>query len=222
MDFLKSVFEAAQDGKLSFDELKDACKKEGIKLANLATGDYVSKQKYTDDLGVRDTKISTLESTLSTRDADLAEVKSQLENAGADKEKLATLTTQLNDLQNKYTADTKKLEADMLNQRKTFAVRDYANSKKFTSQAARRDFENYLMAKEFTVSDNGTLLGGDDFVAEYSKNNADAFAVDTPEPQEPKKDTLPQFVGSTPGNSTGDTKSFHFNFTGVRPNKKGD
>lgn len=218
MDFLKTLFDGVEGGKLSFDEFKAACKNDSIKLANLATGDYVAKQKYTDDIGTRDTRIKSLEDTLANRDNDLKDVKTQLENAGVDREKLSSLTTQLNDLQNKYTADTKKLEADMLAQRKTYAVKEYANSKKFTSQAARRDFEHYLMTKEFSMSDDGVLMGGEDFVKEYSKDNADAFVVDAPESKQPENNPLPQFVSSTPGGSNGgDTKAFHFNFAGVRP-----
>lgn len=221
MEFLKALFDEVEGGKLGYDELKAACENAKIKLANLSTGDYVGKQKYADDINARDTRISTLEDTLATRDSDLAQVKEQLKDAGVNKEKLSSLTSQLEGLQSKYDADTKKLADDMMKQKKNYAVRDFANTKKFTSQAARRDFENYMLSKDFSLSDDGTLMGGDDFVAEYSKDNADAFVVETNDTQEAKQSAnpLPQFVAPTPGNSNNSDKSFKFKFTGVRPNK---
>lgn len=219
MEFLKDLFTSASDGKLSFDEFKAACENGKIKLANLSTGDYVSKQKYSDELSVRDNRINSLEATLNDRTNDLATVKSQLESAGEDKEKLNSATNQLNELQAKYEADTKKLAQDLLNQRKTYAIKDYANSKKFTSKAARRDFENYMQGKEFSLSDNGELIGGDDFVVEYSKNNADAFVTEVKQPEQKEDEPLPKFVGSTPGSSNGAKEQFNFKFTGVRQHK---
>ena len=214
MEFLKALFESGADGKLSFDELKALCAEKEIKIADLSKGNYVSKAKFNDEISARDTRITDLESTIGQRDTDIADFKSQLEQAGADKTKLSELTNQLTGLQKKYDDDTKALQEKVLSQRRDYAVRDYANSKKFTSQAAKRDFERYLMSKEFSLSDDGTLMGGDDFVTEYSKENADAFVVEDKSPKEP----LPQFVGPTPGSDDGKKEaSFPFSFIGVRP-----
>ena len=99
-----------------------------------------------------------------------------------------------------------------------FAVKDFASSKKFTSNAAKRDFINSMIAKELKM-DNGRILGADDFVTSYSTENADAFVVEKEDkvPEQPK----PSFVSSTqganpPADSTGGFASA-FHFTGVRP-----
>ena len=72
-----------------------------------------------------------------------------------------------------------------------FSVKEYANNKKFTSNAAKRDFVNSMIAKNLKV-ENGKIIGADDFTTAYSAENADAFA--TEKAQEPKK---PQVVGNT-------------------------
>ena len=94
----------------------------------------------------------------------------------------------------------------------------FANSKKFTSNAAKRDFVNSMIAKDLKM-DNDKILGADDFVTAYSIDNADAFIVEKadPEPAKPK----PTFVNPTGGNDPAAGGSeFAFNFTGVRPKEE--
>lgn len=166
MGFIKELFDKAENGTLTYEQFEQACKGANIKLANLSTGEYVSKQKYDDDI--------------STRDTDLKNVQKQLEKVNGDSEKLKTVTADLASLQDKYNAQAYE-----------FSVKEYANGKKFTSNAAKRDFVNSMIAKNLKV-ENGKIIGADDFVTAYSADNADAFA--TEKAQEPKK---PQFVGNT-------------------------
>lgn len=168
MGFIKELFDKAENGALTYEQFEQACKGANIKLANLSTGEYVSKQKYDDDI--------------STRDTDLKNVQKQLEKVNGDSEKLKTVTADLEKLQGKYEAQAYE-----------FSVKEYANSKKFTSNAAKRDFVNSMIAKNLKV-ENGKIIGADDFVTAYSADNADAFVTEKSE--EPKK-PVPQFVGST-------------------------
>lgn len=167
MGFIKELFDNAENGTLNYEQFEVACKSANIKLANLSEGGYVSKQKYDDDI--------------STRDTDLRNVKDQLEKANGNEEKLKTLTANLENLQNKYNAQAYE-----------FAVKDFASTKKFTSNAAKRDFVSSMIAKNLNI-ENGKILGAEDFVTAYSADNADAFVSENAEPPKPQ----PQFVGKT-------------------------
>lgn len=216
MEFLKSLFENAENGTMNFEQLQSACKEANIKLANLANGEYVAKQKYDDDISAKAETIKTLEGTIKSRDSDIKTIRKELEEAGDNKEKLTTLSTNLSDLQTKYKDDIAAYKSKLEKQSYEYAVKDFANSKKFTSKAAKRDFVNSMMAKELKM-DNDTILGAEDFVNAYSAENADAFVVENPTPK-----PNPQFVNSTPGPTPPDpnnTNGFKFNFTGVRPHK---
>lgn len=215
---LKDIFDKAENGVLSYEQLTAAIAEGKGKFVDLSEGGYVDKQKYTDDLAARDTRITTLDDTLKTRDADLANLRTQLENAGTDATKLNDLNTQLSDLQKKYDDDTAAYKKKLQDQAYKYAVNEFVDKQKFTSQAAKRDFIATMMAKEFKM-ENDVIIGATDFVNAYTKDNADAFVKEDPNagnPPAPK----PHFVDPTSpqGNpSGGDTTPFKFNFTGVRP-----
>ena len=240
---IKELFANAEDGKLSLEEFEKAAKEAGAKFADLSEGKYVSKAKYEDDLKAKDADIATKETekatlaeqiealngTISTRDEDLANLQKQLAEAGEDATKLAELNNSFTALQDKYDADIKGYQEKMQQQSYEFAVREFANTKNFTSNAAKRDFVNSMLKKQLAMED-GKILGREDFTEKYAEENADAFVVETPpeptpEPQptpeptpQPEPQPIPTFVGSTPGPEpgAGDT-GFDFHFTGVRP-----
>ena len=60
MDFLKELFDKAENGALTYAEFAEAVKSGGLKLADLSKGDYVSKKKYEDDLSGKDSIIADL------------------------------------------------------------------------------------------------------------------------------------------------------------------
>lgn len=213
MDFLKELF---GEGELSYDKFTQAVQAKGIKLADLATGNYVSKAKYDDDLARRDTTITDLTSQISTRDTDLSNLQAQLASADADnKTKVAQLTSQLETLQTEY-ANTQTAYNDRLaKQSYEFAVKDFANTKKFTSNAAKRDFINEMINKDLKM-EKDKILGAEDFVTAYAEANADAFVVENPNPEPTPKPTFGQPSEPTPAP---DANAFAgvFNFMGVRP-----
>lgn len=213
---LKEIFDGAENGALTHEQFTAACKEAGIKLADLSTGDYVAKKKFEDELAAKDSQIATLNETITARDNDLAGLKTQLEEAGNDATKLTELSNNLTSLQGKYDEDVKNYKAQLAKQKYEFAVKEFANSKNFTSKAAKRDFINSMMSKELTM-DGDTIMGADDFVTAYSADNEDAFVIDDPEPKEPETPT-PKFVDSTPGSDVNNdpTGGFNFSFTGVR------
>lgn len=215
---LKDIFDKAENGVLSYEQLTAAITEGKAKFVDLSEGGYVDKQKYTDDLAARDTRITTLDNTLKTRDADLADLRTQLENAGTDATKLNDLTTQLSALQKKYDDDTAAYQKRLQDQAYKYAVNEFADKQKFTSQAAKRDFIATMMAKEFKM-ENDVIIGATDFVTAYTKENADAFVKEDGTPGTPK----PHFVNPTEpqnGSAGDDGTPFKFNFTGVRPREK--
>lgn len=226
---LKKIFESVEGGVLNYDDFSKSLEEAGIKLADLSSGEYVSVGKYNDDLKARDTQIAGLNDTLAQRDKDLKDLNTKLSEAGTDSEKLSKITGEFATLQSKYENDTKELNAKLDAQRYEFAVKDYANSKKFSSNAAKRDFITSMIGEKLKMKDN-TILGADDFTKVYSEQNADAFIVENQNPdpnpnsnpdggQNPNP--APNFSGSVGGNGVNPSGAgeFNFNFAGVREHK---
>ena len=217
----KELFDKAENGTLTYEQFEELSKQNNAKWADLSEGGYVSKHKYEDDLKAKDTQIETLNGTIGTRDSDLADLKQKLEAAGADSEKLTALTNDFTALQSKYDADTKQYQEKLGKQAYEFAVKEFAATKKFTSQAAKRDFTQSMIAENLKFKD-GKILGAEDFVNTYTENNADAFLVEKPDDKSAAAGTpLPTFVAPTPGGqpSAVESNAFAdaFHFTGVRP-----
>lgn len=220
---IKTLFDNAEGGALTWEQFQAAAESAGAKFTDLNEGNYVSKRKYEAELSAKTKEIETLNGTIATRDTDLTNLKKQLEDAGTDATKLEELNGQLASLQNNYTEATKKYEEQLRKQAYEFAVKEFASTKKFSSQAARRDFTQSMIAENLKFKDN-KILGADDFVKAYTENNADAFIVEQPEAPTPEAAPLPQFVGATPGGQPAPVESNAFvnafNFTGVRPMPK--
>ena len=237
---IKDIFDHAENGMLSYEEFEAFAKSSGAKFADLSDGKYVSKSKYESDLkakdegfasqltakdneiATRDSQIATLNGTIATRDTDLANLQKQLEEAGQDATKLADLNTQITGMQAKYDADVQAYQNQLKQQAYEFAVKEYAQTKNFSSQAARRDFVQSMIARGLQM-ENGKILGRDDFAESYFAENADALVPEKVAEPEPKveppapKVVVPEFVAPTPGpEPSGDSDGFQFNFTGIR------
>ena len=227
---LKEIFEKADEtGALTYEQFEALAKEAGAKFADLSDGKYVSKSKYDANLKAKDTQLESVNSqienlnqTVTTRDEDLKNLQKQLEAAGQDATKLAELNTQFSALQEQYNNDVKSYQEKMQKQQYEFAVKEFAATKKFSSNAAKRDFINTMIARNLQMED-GKILGREDFVEKYAEENEDAFKVELPpEPQvkeEPKptpvKVELPTFVGATPGPEPQE-EEFDFGFQGLR------
>lgn len=204
MEFLQELFAS---GALTWEQFVQAVTAKGWKLADLSTGNYVAKKKYDDDVTSRDTQITDLKGQISTRDKDLASLKKQIESGDADGQaKLSEITDKLTKLQGEYDTSKKEYEAKLAKQAYAFAVREYAGSKKFTSTAAKRDFENQLLAANLKM-DADKLMGADDFEKKYREENADAFVVETnPTDQnngQGAQQPLPTFIQPAPAGQNG-------------------
>lgn len=202
---LQEIFDSIknEDGMVSVDAFNKAVKENKVKFTDLSEGRYVDKQKYLDELATKDTEIQTLNDTITNRDTDLEQLKAQLEEAGSDADKLKELTSNLASLQGKYDSDTKELQNRLEAQAYEFAVRDFASGLKFTSRAARKEFEREMIAKQLPM-ENGNIMGAKDWQKEYAKDNEDSFVKESRKQSasEPK----PQFSSTATGKESSGSK----------------
>lgn len=185
---VKEIFDKAENGTLTWEQFQAAMGT--AKFVDLTEGQYVSRQKYDDDISTRDTQITTLNTTIQTRDQDLATLRQTLDEAG-DISALKQASQDLASLQQKYDTETKQYQRQLRQQAYEFAVTEYVNGQNFTSKAAKNDFRNQMIAKKLQFED-GKLIGADDFKAIYAQEDPDAFAVDAPAPA-----PVPTFVQPT-------------------------
>lgn len=216
---IKELFDKAENGTLTLEQFEALAKEGGAKFTDLSTGAYVSKDKFDNEVASKDNQIKTLNETIKSRDKDLKDLKTQLTDAGTDSEKLAELQTQFGNLQTQYKTDLDNYKSQLSKQAYEFAVKEFANTKKFSSNAAKRDFVNSMIAKELKM-EGDKILGADDFVTAYSTDNADAFVAEKQEQE--NTNPKPQFSQSVNPNMqqqqqpAGDNP-FGFHFAQVRP-----
>lgn len=192
---------------LTVEEFNRIAQESKAKFTDLAEGKYVDRQKYLDELAAKDTQIAGLNETITKRDTDLQTLQTQLKDAGTDAGKLEELTGSLAQLQEKYTHDVENLKGQLTHQAYEFAVRDFAAKQKFSSTAAQRDFVANMIAKNLPM-ESGVILGADDFMKVYAKENKDAFYQDPPKNDPPVQTPPPQFSMSTPGDKGGQGQKY--------------
>ena len=168
-----------------------------VRFVDLSEGGYVSAEKYNAKVTALSELNEDLKGQITKRDADMNDLNAKLTAAQTDAGKLAEAQTALSDLQTRYETERGEWESKAQKQAYEFKVREKANALKFTSPAVKRDFISQAMAKEF-ASEGDTLVGYDDFVAQYTTDNPGAFTPDAPAPQ-------PQIVAPN-GSYTSPTK----------------
>lgn len=140
-----------------------------VKLANLADGGYVGKEKF----DASETTISDLKKQLADRDKDIKELK---KSAGDN----ADLTKQLTDLQAKYDTDTKTLN-DKISQNALNAALDLGITK-----AKGKDpvgIKAHLAGAKLTLKDDGTVDGLDAAMEDLKKSYGYLFTQEETKPQ---------------------------------------
>ena len=206
MDFLKELFDKAENGTLTYEQFATSIKSNGLKLADLSKGEYVAKKKYEDDLTAKDSIIADLNATIDTRNTDLKSIQEKLDKAGTDSAMIENLSGELSELKAKYDNATTEYQNKLNKQAYEFAVKEFAGEQSFSSNAAKRDFINSMLAKELPM-ENGNIMGANDYMAEYAKENSDAF-VTKEDPKPAENNNKPKFAESTndPNNAGGDGK----------------
>lgn len=175
MEFLKDVL-----GDELYNQVAEKLKgNEKIKLANLADGGYVGKEKF----DAAETTIADLKKQLADRDKDIAALK----RSAGDNEALAK---QLEEMQSKYKADTEalntKIKDNALNAALDLSITK-ARGKNVTAVKALID------KSKLTLKDDGTVDGLDEALEAIKKSDAYLFE---------QVETKPQGTGN-PGGSGG-------------------
>lgn len=196
-----------------------------LKLVDLSSGEYVSKNKFDDKLK----EVETLKGNLETRDTDLKTLQEDFKGAkkqlkefeGSDKT-ISELETKVTELQGKYETDTKTYESQLQAQAYDFAIKEATGAVEFTSKLAKESFISKLKADEnkLLVKD-GNLQGFDDFVKKFKESDPDAFKAQEPDPapnEQPNQFQPPKFVAPTSGGQqkAAEGDPFGFNFNAVR------
>jgi len=149
------------------------------------------------------TERDDLKTQISSRDTDIEALKEKVKDN-------ESLTSQLADLQTKYTTDTDNLNAKLKAQEKSHATEKFFEGYKFTSNLARAAAIAEFEKKELKYED-GKFLGAEDFMKTMMEENPTAFVEEKKEPTPP-----PTFVSSTGGSPAGSPNPFNFGFSGVR------
>lgn len=118
---------------------------------------------HSSDIGSHKQSIDTLKAERDAARTQLADANKKLEGYDPEwKQKAA-------DAEQEAAAQVSALKAD-------YAAENAAAGLKFSSASAKKAFLADLKAKGLTLQDDGTLLGFDDYVASYKKNDPGAFA----------------------------------------------
>lgn len=163
MDYLQPLF---GDGALTFAQFTEKLQAQtGIKLANLASGEYVSQSKYAD--------LETANATLQTQLSEANDTIKGYQDMDIDGIKQSS-----KDWEEKY--NTAIADAQAADARR--AMEGAISDLKFSSQGAKRAFMEDLQKQNLPLQE-GKLLGLTDFVDGYKKTDPDAFVVDGGKPK---------------------------------------
>lgn len=195
-EFLKKLFKTDDKGNvvpMTYEELEAAIDADkDIKVINLSEGGFVSKAKY----DAKDEEVKGIRQQLTDANAEIQSYKDM---------DIEGIKTKAAEWENKYTTETQALNNRLAEQAREHAEDMFMAGYKFTSKAARNGVLSELRAKKFQL-DNGTLLGGKEFMDSLMANEEYKGAFVTEEKPEVKKpeETVqkPRFAGPT-GGSTG-------------------
>ena len=214
-EFLKRLYGTPKDGEapksMTYAELEaaiDADKK--LKLVNLADGGYVPQSDY----GAKETELAGVKKQLEEANATIGSYK-DMDIEGVKKS--------AQDWEAKYNTETAALKKQLEEQARSHAEEMFLSGYQFTSKAARSGILAELQAKKLPL-ENGTLLGGKEFMTSLMGNEdyKGAFVPEKPtepEPATPKApDNLPRFSAPS-GGADGNAKTplFDFGFQQVNP-----
>lgn len=233
-EFLKKLFGTPKEGEqpkaMTYDELEAAINAEsGIKLANLAEGGYVSKNKFDD----KETELSGVKKQLEAANTQIQSFKDQ--DVDGIKQKVTEWET-------KYNTDTQALKDQLAAQERSHTEEMFMSGYNFTSKPARNGVLAELQGKKFQI-DNGVLLGAKEFMQSLMENEDYKGAFVTEKKGDEGEGAggnggsgagaaggaaggaqqLPRFSQGTNGSQGGDNggmPTINFGFTRIRQPKK--
>lgn len=145
-------------GEELFNQVKE---KIGDKELIINDGTYIPKKKF-DDLN-----------------NDKKDLQKQLEEVNAKVQELSSTDAEkfqkeIDELKTKYETDTKALNDKWDKREREYLISDMTRDLKFSSESAKKSFIRDLTEKDLKI-ENGKMLGYDDFLNEYRKNDEGAF-----------------------------------------------
>lgn len=167
------------------------------------------------DIEKHKNQVNKLTQELETANEQVEAYKTQLDDANTQIQAFKDMDIDgirksADDWKVKYDTDIQALQEKMNAKEYEFAVKEYANQFKFTSDRVKNSIIQDLKAKEFKL-ENGSLLGADDYMKQLRESEPTSFVSDEPQ------DKLPQFSKPTGGNPPQEpTFGFANMFTGVR------
>lgn len=174
-DFLKKLF---AEGALTFDQFVAALDADKtIKLANLADGGYVAKEKHDNKVRELTTELTGVKEQLTAANTTIQSYKDMdiegIKQSAADWEK-------------KHKEDTEALTKKLEEQATEFAARTYLGGFQYSDDLVREAVYSKFMAKGFKRTDDGKFEGADAFMDELKKAYPSSFG--TPPAQDPAGD----------------------------------
>lgn len=158
MEFLKEYL-----GEELYKQVEEKLKgNDKVKLANLASGEFVSKQKYID----KENEVNTLNSELST-------LKEEIKNTDVE-----GLKNKIKELEDNSAKEIEKIKTES-------AAKELMNNYKFSSKLAQESALSRLLAKNLKL-EGDKLLGADDYMKTLMNDYPEAFV--TEDKKEDKKD----------------------------------
>lgn len=199
---MKNIYEILKSYGIEIPEdKKEAFNKELAENYKTVSEVNTLKGKLENAEQERDTIQTKYNTDIAQRDADLNELQTKLENAGANAEDLEKVQGELATLKTTYATAKEDYEKQLKQQAYDFAIKENSASLKFSSNSAKKAFMADLKAKNLSM-DNGKILGFDDFVNAYKEQDAGAFITETNEVDN-KNTPKPSFSGKTnPGDNT--------------------
>lgn len=125
------------------------------------------------------------------KDNDLKELQKKLETAGTDSEALKKVQDDLKALQATRESEKADYEKKLASQHYEHLIREKAGELHFTSNSAKKAFIADALKQELKVNGD-ELLGFNDFVTSYKKEDSGAFVSD-----KEKKADKPEFSGKS-------------------------
>lgn len=186
MEFLKSILGdelyGQVEAKINEHNTSAGDKDKQIKLVNINSGEYVSKEKY-----------NTLKTQADGLDKQVKEANATIESyKGMD---IEGIKKSADDWKTKYETDTAQLQEQMRQQTYDYEAERYLAKYKFSSELAKKAALTEFREKKFQLQD-GAFLGADDYMKQMKEANPTAFVDEEANQSQQKYQT---FVRGTSG-----------------------
>lgn len=164
------------DAKIQEHNSGEPDKLKHVRYADLSEGNYVSREKYT---------------TLQTESNGY---KAQLEDANKEIKSykdmdIEGIKQKAADWEQKYIADTAKLNKQLDDQKKSFAAERYLDSQKIKSPLAKKSILADFLAQDMKFRDDGTFEGAEEYMKKVREQYPDDFETESKPEDKPEKKT---------------------------------